>query len=120
MKLYLTHSTDYDYKMLLYTPLKKAFQAEHDIFLPHESDSQGVESRKIITTSDVVLAEVSLPSTGQGIELGWANDAGVNIVCFYQKGTKPSGALRFISKTFIEYSDSDALIAQFRTLLKNY
>lgn len=118
MKVYLTHSTGYDYSSELYIPLGKAFSSAHELFLPHEAHPDGVESRGIIASSDVVLAEVSLPSTGQGIELGWANASGVKIICFYRTNSKPSGALRFISDTFIEYSDPDDMIARLRTALE--
>lgn len=118
MKLYLAHSTGYDFQAKLYAPLKEAFAHEHELFLPHDDRLDGVESKSIIANSDVVLAEVSLPSTGQGIELGWANAYDTPIICFYQRGSKVSGALRFVSDTFIEYTDTDNMIAQLRTKLK--
>lgn len=118
MKIYVAHSTGYNFRADLYIPLGRAFSNEHELFLPHEAHPDGVESRDIIASSDVVLAEVSLASTGQGIELGWANASGVKIVCFYRTGSTPSGALRFISDTFIEYSDPDDMIARLRTALE--
>jgi len=64
----------------------------------------------IIKNQDLVIAEVSHASTGQGIELGWANLFGTPILCVNKKGSKPSNSLRFISDNFIEYSDSEDLI----------
>ncbi len=118
MRIYLAHSTGYDFESELYIPLRGAFSREHELLLPHEGHPDGVESRAIIAGSDVVLAEVSLPSTGQGIELGWANASGVKIICFYRAGAKPSGALRFISDTLIEYSGSDAMVARIQAALE--
>lgn len=119
MRIYVAHSTGYAFKSELYAPLKEAFSREHKLFLPHDDHLDGVDSRNIIAASDIVLAEVSLPSTGQGIELGRASaSGGLKIVCFYRSGSKPSGALRFISDTFIEYSNSDDMIALLRTALE--
>ena len=109
MKIYVTHATSYDYKTELYDPLKKAFTANHDIFFPHDEENADIKSRNIIKESDVVLAEVSRASTGQGIELGWADDFNVPIVCVYRSGSTPSGALRFISDVFIEFSSVEEM-----------
>lgn len=117
MKLYLSHSTGYDFRAELYAPLKEQFSAEHELFLPHEDHADGVESRDIITASDVVLAEVSLPSTGQGIELGWASAADIPIICLYRRGATISGSLRFMTNTFIEYTSTDDMIARLRQAL---
>jgi hypothetical protein len=72
-KIYLTHASTFDYKTLLYQPLKASSLADnYQIIFPHETDSAARYSKEIIKNSDLVLAEVSYPSTGQGIELGWA------------------------------------------------
>lgn len=111
MKLYLTHSSGYDYRTELYEPLKIAFANEHEIFFPHETTSNGVKSKDIIATCDLVLAEVSFPSTGQGIELGWADAFNVPIICFYQTDSKVSSALRFISKSMAEYDTGEKMVS---------
>lgn len=109
MKLYLTHATAYDYEVALYEPLKQTLAVNHDIFFPHDEKNINTKSKDIIKESDVVLAEVSQPSTGQGIELGWADSFNVPIVCFYRSGSKPSGSLRFISDVFIEFSSVEEM-----------
>lgn len=63
----------------------------------------------------MLVAEVSLPSTGQGVELGQANVAGVPIICFYKTGTMPSSSLRFVTDKVIEYSDPQDMIAKLET-----
>lgn len=112
MKLYLTHATAYDYEVALYEPLKQTLAVNHDIFFPHDEKNVNTKSKDIIKESDVVLAEVSQPSTGQGIELGWADSFNVPIVCFYRSGSKPSGSLRFISDVFIEFSSVEEMITK--------
>ena len=110
MRLYLTHSSGYDYKNELYEPLKQTLGKEYDIFLPHEKHSEGVNSKNIISECDIILAEVSQPSTGQGIELGWADSNDKPIICFYRTGSKISSALRFITDKHIEYESSSNMI----------
>jgi nucleoside 2-deoxyribosyltransferase len=93
MKVYVCHSTAFDFRAEFYEPLKREFTTAHEIIFPHDSDTD-FNSSEAIRTSDIVLAEVSFPSTGQGIELGWANAAGVPIVCVHKTDAKPSGALQ--------------------------
>ncbi len=61
---------------------------------------------KIIEKYDLVIAEVSLPATGLGIELGWADYSNTPILCIYEKGSKFSSFLKFITNNFIEYDNS--------------
>ncbi|MDO8503514.1 MAG: hypothetical protein Q7S60_02385 [bacterium] len=68
---------------------------------------------------NLILAEVSYPSTAQGIELGWANTYGVPIVVIYKKGTKPSDSIKAVSDTFIEYENSDDMVEKLIDYLAN-
>jgi len=115
MKLYLAHSSGYDYEAELYVPLKAALASEHEIFFPHDVDASGVMSKDIIPTCDAILAEVSFASTGQGIELGWADARNIPIICFYRTGTNVSSALQLISKSMSEYSTPEAMVNLLRT-----
>ncbi len=116
MKIYVSHSSGFDFKTELYTPLKESF-SEHDIFLPHEHGDEVIDTKEVIRSSDLVLAEVSYPSTGQGIELGWANDANMPIICIHKAGSNPSSALRIITNKFAGYISSDDLIITLREFL---
>lgn len=118
MKIYVTHATGYEFERELYQPLIEGLAVGYELFLPHRDDAKGVKSKEIIAGSDVVLAEVSRPSTGQGIELGWADDSGVPIVCFYRSGSAPSGALRFVARSMFEYCDQSDMINQLTAILK--
>jgi hypothetical protein len=120
MKLYLSHSSGYNYKSELYEPLKSNLADEYDIFFPHDDHIDGVESKDILASSDVIIAEVSFPSTGQGIELGWADFQNKPIVCFYRSGSKVSSAIRFVSATVIEYESTADMIQKLRAALLNH
>ena len=119
MKIYISHSSNFDYGNELYSPLLRAFSTDHDVYLPHSPENAGKNSKDIIGDSDVVFAEVSHPSTGQGIELGWAEAAGIPIVCFYKTDTKPSGALKHITEVFIAYDTENDMITQLATAIED-
>lgn len=115
MKLYLAHSTAYDYFNDLYEPLKAAFSDLYEIVYPHDIHQDGVLTKDVIPSCDAVIAEVSWPSTGQGIELGWADLSGIPIICFYRTGSNVSAALRFISSTMLEYDTEEKMIKVLRS-----
>ena len=121
MKIYLAHSRhSFDYENELYKPLRaSALNTKHEIILPHEKTADAVTSKEVIKTCDLVLAEVSYPATGVGIELGWADAFGKPILCVYKAGNEIPSSLRFITKDFIVYSDSGDLISQLDEFLKN-
>ncbi len=75
-------------------------------------------SMEVIKNSDLIIAEVSYPSTGMGIELGWANTFNKRVICVYKKDTKPSSSLKVVSNEFIEYTDSTDLVNKLIDLLK--
>ena len=116
MKIYVSHSTNFDYETELYEPFRVNF-SELDMFFPHEKDGKLLDTKQIIKESGLVLAEASYPSTGQGIELGWANTFDIPIVCIYRDGTKPSSALRIVSHNFINYSSADELVDKLRKVI---
>lgn len=118
MNIYISHSGNYDYESELYKPIKESELASlHHFFLPHEPENIDVDAKDELKQTDILVAEVSYPSTGQGIELGRANVAGVPIVCFYKMGTKPSGSLRFVTDGIIEYSDVQDLLTKLKDRL---
>jgi len=117
MKIYLSHKREGDFKAELYEPLRKL---SAEFIFPHENSDEPFDSKSLFTNKqcDVVLAEVSQPSIGQGIELGWANNYGIKIICIYKKGLKISNSLKQVSSTFIEYSDHTDLTDKLTMILK--
>jgi hypothetical protein len=108
MNIYISHSGAYDYENNLYKPLKESELAKtHHFFLPHEPENLDTDAKTELKHTDILVAESSLPSTGQGIELAQAEAAGVPVVCFYKTGSKPSSSLRFVADEVIEYKDMD-------------
>ncbi len=110
MKIYIAHSREYDYERELYAPIRSSNNLnQSEIILPHETPSSN-HTREFYAELDLIIAEVSYPATGLGIELGWAFDSKVPIVCIYQKDKHYSGSLHAITEHFYEYSNSAELI----------
>lgn len=120
MNIYISHAGSYDYENELYKPIKKSeLYSQHRFFLPHEPENADIAAKDELDT-DLFVAEVSYPSTGQGIELGLASTKGIQIVCFYRAGAKPSSSLRFVTDDIIEYNSIDDFLAKLKVQLKNF
>lgn len=65
-----------------------------------------------------MVAEVSQPSTGLGIELGWADFFMHPIIGIYHKGSKVSKSLNVVCKEIVEYIDQDDMIVKLGKALK--
>jgi hypothetical protein len=113
-QIYLAHSTEFDYLNNIYKPIinSKLWQ-KYIIYLPHLKDVEPRDSKTLIFNEcDILVAEVSLPSTGMGIEIGWAECAHKPIIALYKKGYQSSSSLQLICKNIIEYIDSNDFIVK--------
>ena len=119
MKIYISHSSKYDYTNRIYNPIKKSdLSKSNTFFLPHEDKNKIINTKEIISNCDLVIAEVSMPATGQGIELGWADYAKTPILCIYKKGTDIRSSLKFITKQFIEYENIEDMMKKISDFIK--
>ena len=117
MKIIVTHSSSFNFRGELYKPIRSSvLNKEHEFLLPQEKEGEKT-TKEIIQNANLVFAEVSYPSTGQGIELGWANIFSTPIVCFYKTGVKTSSSLQYVTKNIIEYSDEKDLIEKLGNFL---
>lgn len=117
MKIYVSHSRHFDYLNEVYGPIRESsLNTEYDFFLPHE-DGLDRNSKDQIKISDFVLAEVSVPSIGQGIELGWAEMMNVPIICVYKEGFAVTSALQHVTNNLISYSNAQDMLAKVSTVL---
>ena len=105
MKIYVGHASSFDYKTELYKPLKELNLEGVEFILPHEHTTEPRNSLEQMKLIDLMLAEVSYPSTGLGIEIGWANALGKPVVGIHKTGTIPSPALVEVCREMVEYSD---------------
>jgi hypothetical protein len=120
MKIFVAHSSNFDFKNELYLPLRNSgLNRKHEIFLPQEKTDLGPVTKEIIQNSGLIIAEVSYPSTGQGIELGWANIFNVTIICIYKNGAKTSRSLNKLTNKFIIYENSKDMIKKLETFIND-
>jgi len=118
MKVFISHSTQYNFMDELYEPIRNAESLlMHEFFFPHDTNVIFNTKGAIQNVFEVILAEVSLPSTGQGIELGWANDKDKKIICIYKTGSKISHSLNEITDNIIEYSGAQDMITKITSAL---
>lgn len=123
MKIYISHSREFNYTEELYKPLKESdISVIHEIILPHETHDHPTDfvTRDIIKHVDILIAEVSYPSTGQGIELGWADACGCTIVCVYRRGARISDSLKVVCNQFYEYTDTKEMMKHMADVLARH
>lgn len=107
MKIYVAHSRNFDFKNGLYKPIQESsLFKEHSFVFPHDKSSEPFSSKDFFQKDcDMVIAEVSYPSTGLGIELGWANAFNLPIICIYKKGSEVSNSVKAVTQNITEYSN---------------
>lgn len=110
MKIFVAHASSFDFRKKLYEPIRaSALNSEHEFILPEEPGDIW-NTKEVIESCGAFVAEVSVPSTGAGIEIGWANAAGVPIIAVHEKGSAPSAVIPYVSKMTFEYDSSAGLI----------
>lgn len=115
--IYVGHSRSIDYKNEFYPAIKNTlFYQNYNVILPHDKSEEPFPSKTTLPKCRLMLAEVSQASAGLGIELGWADMLGVEIICLYKKGSKRSASLDVICTRFIEYSDYTELVKKLNYL----
>lgn len=109
MKVYVSHSSGFNYQDELYAPIMGSeLYTQHEFTLPHLSSHElDFSLREKLADFDLVIAEVSYPSTGQGIELGWFSLGNKPIKCIYRDGQHYSSALKAISSIIEPYFFAD-------------
>lgn len=118
MKIIVTHASSFDYERELYTPLKKAVEGTtHELIFPNVWHEQKKSSKEFIKSSDLVIGEVSYPSTGQGIEFGWADMLNVPILFLREGGARSSSSLKYLKGEYIEYANSADLTQKVKAFL---
>lgn len=118
MKIFIAHSSSFDFRTKLYVPLRaSALNAEHEILLPQEGEIEEI-TREMIKDADVLIAEVSLPSLGAGIEMGWADAFSHPVFALYEKGTTPSFSIDNVVTKRIEYENSEDMIQKITSALE--
>ncbi len=77
---------------------------------------------KLIKQADLIIGEQSKPSTGQGIEIGYASSLNKDIIVVAETGSKVSGLIKGspLVKKIIYYSSLNELKEKLEKFLKNF
>ncbi|MBI3250524.1 MAG: hypothetical protein HYZ61_01565 [Candidatus Andersenbacteria bacterium] len=89
---------------------------EIEFKFPQEEKGNIQKTKDDIASATLILVEVSIPSTGSGIELGWANASGVPIIAFHQGGAEPSPAVQFATKNIHVYVTEEHIVEVLNSL----
>lgn len=109
MKIFISHSTKCDYVNEIYEPIKESsLYSLNEFYLPH--DGNVFNTKEVIKNSDLLVAECSDSSTGQGIEIGWADSFNIPILCIYKAGSSISSSLKFITNNILSYNSLDEFL----------
>ena len=121
MKIFIAHATDFPQKAEFYKAIRESkLNSKFEFVLPQENGEQVPAPRDVILSHDMLIAEISVPSHGVGIELGWAEAAGKPVICLYKEGAKFSGALKNVSNKFLMYTSFDNMIEDMEKALQQY
>lgn len=112
MRIYVGHSSSMDFEEKIYKPIRDSeLNKRHEVVLPHEDSDELFDSRSFFEEGcDLFVAEVSQASTGLGIEMGWADQLDVEILCVHSEEVEPSGSIRAVTDNVRTYSDRDELV----------
>ncbi len=118
-KIYVGYSRKFDYQKELYEPIRTSELNERfEIVLPHEKSEDLFSSREFFKSCDYFLAEITYPSIGLGIEMGWADAVGVKIICLVKNGENISKSAVSVAADVIEYKNGEDLLKQLGEKLK--
>lgn len=110
MKIFVAHASNFAFKEKLYAPIRASeLNSKHEFCLPQETDEDWV-TLDFMRTCDALVVDVSIPSTGAGIEMGWANALGIPILGIYEKGSRPSASAEYTTRMYREYANSEKML----------
>lgn len=118
MKIYVGHSTNFDYKNELYKPiLESNLVNQNEFVFPHLNNNYN--SKEVIEQSDLFIAEVSYPTLGLGIEIGRAEMNNKNILCIYKADAKISSSLKYVNVDLLSYENEIDLVNKISNYIEN-
>ena len=89
----------------------------YELIFPHVWHEQKKSSKEFIKNADLVIGEVSFPSTGQGIEFGWADMLNVPTLFLKKTGAKASSSPNYLKGELIEYATLEELTSKTKAYL---
>jgi len=99
-----------------------AFSSKHpefEFYFPHQYSIVPNDSRETLRASDYLLCEITKPSTGQGIEMGFAASFNIPIIAICEENRTYSTSISLLTKSISYYKpplDEDFLSGLFQIL----
>lgn len=90
-----------------------------EFILPHDRSDAPFNSLAEMKKCDLMIAEVSFPSTGLGIEIGWAHASGIPLLFLAKSGATVTNALGSITVVQF-YQDSQEMIQLITSFLQGH
>jgi hypothetical protein len=110
--IYFIHSTGFDFKAEYYSPIRESrLSKRHKLIFPHDTSHKPFASRELFKSGkcDLVVAEVSFPSTGGGIEIGWAHAFNIPILMVAREDSNTPDSLGNLGLSFLRYGSKEDL-----------
>ena len=121
MRVYFAHSKEFDFINEYYKPIKDSENLKNlALLFPHKISDESRNGRDFYKSIDLIIAEVSYPAIGLGIELAWAYGDKIPIYCFYKPGHKPSASLNSVTDEIAEYSSTEDLVSKINDVIDQY
>lgn len=121
MKIYISHSNKFNYFDELYIPLLNSkIKEENELIFPHSKELENVDTKEILASCDVLIAEISNPAIGVGIEIGRAEACNLKIICLLKNGVKCNSSVKRVADNIIKYNNIQEMINKLEKGLKEY
>lgn len=107
-QIYLAHSSKYDFQNELYKPIKASLlMSDYDFIFLLDTPNYLPNTKELIKTYSLVIAEMSYPSTGAGIEIGWADAFNIPIILIHNELFNPPPYLKTMSPFILKYNKAN-------------
>ena len=118
-KIYLAHSSKFDFKNELYKPIKDSNLGEkYDFIYLLDNPDFLPNTKNLIKSYSLVIAEISYPSTGAGIEIGWTDAFNIPIIFIHNELYNPPQYLKTMSPHILKYNNSNEIPLLLEPVLK--
>lgn len=116
-KIYLAHSSKYDFQSEFYQPIKQSPLMDDFVFLLDTPDFLP-NTKKLIKSYDTVVAKIGYSTTGGGIEIGWADAFNVPLILIHNKNFHPAPYYSDMSENIISYDSPEDMVGKLQKILK--
>lgn len=108
--VYLAHSSKFDFKNKLYEPIKRSKIGNlYDFIYLMDNPGNLPNTKEMIQTCQAVIGEISYPSIGAGIEIGWADAFDIPLILIHNHSYNPPEYYKTFSSYLLKYDDPERI-----------